>query len=237
MAVAIESLRRTEVFPLRIVSLVLVPSEQAAHHARQLCSGGLLVEVESVAAMDSSPSGTVYLAYLDRAHVADHVRALVNWCASVAPPPAVIVLIEGGTTIVDREEALAAGCDDVADARISHRELGSRIRAVHRRLGWSENQQLLRFGTLTLDLEQRQLWEGGQRSQLTEFETALLRELIACGGRALSYDEIFRAVWQKAITREAPRQIQTIVKRLRRKFTRPDMIETVRDIGLRLAEP
>ena len=189
------------------------------------------VEVGSSRELDSAPLPVVYVVCLDPARAS----RVVDWCAHLDPRPGLVAVIRDPEA---REPILEAGFDDAVLDSVSMRELVARIKAVRRRLGWRRD-KLLRFAGFALDPNERTLWAGDAQCQLTETETAFMRVLIEARGRMLTYPIVVRRVWQDSIARdarEAGRQVHTLLKRLRAKLPRPEAIESVRNIGVRLVE-
>ena len=121
---------------------------------------------------------------------------------------------------------------------VSTRELAARVRAVHRRVHWKGVANgRLRFGELTLDLYGRALWFRGKTIALTSIELAVLRELIKARGRPLSRIELLDLAWGEEDLEVSERAVDNVILRLRRKLPDPDVIETVRSVGFRLASP
>jgi DNA-binding response OmpR family regulator len=160
---------------------------------------------------------------------------LVAWATASELRPGLIGLVEAGRP-QDAEELLAAGFDDAVSTPLSPRELAGRVRAVHRRVHWKGTPNgRLRFGELTLDLYGRALWVDGKTVSLTSIELAVLRELMKARGRPLSRTELLDVAWGEGELEVSERAVDNVILRLRRKLPRPDLIETVRSVGFRLA--
>jgi DNA-binding response OmpR family regulator len=76
---------------------------------------------------------------------------------------------------------------------------------------------------------------NGRRVRLTATELAVIRALIDARGRALSRSEILDLAWGEQNLEVGERAVDNVVLRLRRKIGEPNMIETVRGVGFRLA--
>jgi len=83
----------------------------------------------------------------------------------------------------------------------------------------------------------RALWLRGKTISLTSIELAVLRELIKARGRSLSRIELLDQAWGEADLEVSERAVDNVILRLRRKLPEPDVIETVRSVGFRLAAP
>ena len=162
---------------------------------------------------------------------------LVAWRASASFPVRIIGCApEGG--VADSERALAAGFDDFMSGRISPRELSARLRALKRRLRPPPARlvERLRFGRMTLDASRHELWIDAKRVPLTALEMAILAELIAAQGRALTRTELLDRVWGEDELDVGVRAVDNLVCRLRRKLGDPALLVTVRGVGFRLSD-
>jgi len=223
--------------PLRVtvVTLVTTPSTQAI--VAELRRGAMQVELRTAEVFDDFPQAPVYVVIIDPATGDMLADKLVAWTAHREPRAGLIGLVEHGSP-GDGERLLAAGFDDVTVASVSLRELVARVRAVHRRVHWKGVRHgRLRFGDLTLDLYGRALWFRGKTISLTSIELAVLRELIKARGRPLSRIELLDQAWGEEDLEVSERAVDNVILHLRRKLPEPDVIETVRSVGFRLAAP
>jgi len=228
-----ESLPALEPLRVTVVAQVTTPVTQAV--VAELRRGAMQVEIGSADVLDGAPDTPVYVVSVDPATGAPLADRLVAWAAGCELRPGLIALIENGTGS-DAESMLAAGFDDVALAPVSTREVAARVRAVHRRVHWKGVPNgRLRFGELTLDLYGRALWFRGKTISLTSIELAVLRELIKARGRPLSRIALLDRAWGEEDLEVSERAVDNVILRLRRKLPEPDVIETVRSVGFRLA--
>jgi DNA-binding response OmpR family regulator len=223
--------------PLRVTVVTLVTTSSTQAVVAELRRGAMQVALETGEILDGSPRVPVYVVVTDPASSRARADKLVAWAADSALRPGLIGLIEDGSAR-DCEAVLAAGFDDVAVTPVSTRELAARVRAVHRRVHWKGVANgRLRFGELTLDLYGRALWFRGRTISLTSIELAVLRELIKARGRPLSRIELLDQAWGEEDLEVSERAVDNVILRLRRKLPEPDVIETVRSVGFRLASP
>jgi DNA-binding response OmpR family regulator len=162
---------------------------------------------------------------------------LVAWRGRASIPVRIVGCApEGG--VGDSERALAAGFDDFMSGRISPRELSARLRALKRRLRPSpaKASERLRFGRMTLDASRHELWIDARRVALTALEMAIVAELIAAQGRALTRVELLDRVWGEDELDVGVRAVDNLVCRLRRKLGDPELLVTVRGVGFRLSD-
>ncbi|HEY4179980.1 MAG TPA: response regulator transcription factor [Kofleriaceae bacterium] len=196
----------------------------------------LVIDVVTLAALDSLPATPVYLVAMDPSMITELGARCVAWAATAELRSGLIGIIENGDH--DAIEALlATGFDDVVASPASSRELVARVRAVHRRVHWKGiSNGRLRFGDLTLDLYGRELWIDGKTIALTSIELAVLRELIKARGKPLSRAELLDLAWGEGDLEVSERAVDNVILRLRRKLPSPDLIETVRSVGFRIAD-
>jgi DNA-binding response OmpR family regulator len=220
--------------PLRVMVVTLGTTPSITAIVAELRRGAMQVDLATGELLDAAPQHPVYVIALDpeSGGIAERV---VSWAADSALRPGLIGLVEHGSPR-DSEALLAAGFDDATVTPVSPRELAARVRAVHRRVHWKGVANgRLRFGDLTLDLYGRALWFRGKTISLTSIELAVLRELIKARGRPLSRIELLDQAWGEEDLEVSERAVDNVILRLRRKLPRPELIETVRSVGFRLA--
>ena len=225
----------SELAPVRVAVMTVVTTATVDHLAAELRRDAIQVDLVYVDTLQFPPLVPVYVVSLDPAIARVLATRIVSWANASELRPGLIGMVgEGGTS--ECEELLAAGFDDVVVPPISVRELSRRVRAVHRRVHWKNAPNgRMRFGELTLDLFASALWVNGKTIGLTSIELAVIRALIKAHGRALSRTELLDAAWGEADLEVSERAVDNVVLRLRRKLPRPDLIETVRGVGFRLA--
>ncbi len=149
-----------------------------------------------------------------------------------------IIVITARSDEIDRVTLLDHGADDYLVKPFGFRELTARIRAVMRRASSTaaiEDQQVT-VGRLQIDHRTRTVTFGGDTVTLTPKEYELLAFLASDPGAVLSRDEILRSVWDEHWW-GSTKTLDVHVASLRRKLGDPTVIETVRGVGYRLAEP
>jgi DNA-binding response OmpR family regulator len=221
--------------PLRVAVVTLVTTASTQAVAAELRRGAMQIELHTAQVFEQPPQAPVYIVSIEPAASEALVARIVAWAAESALRPGLIGLVEYGSAR-DCETLLAAGFDDAAITPVSPREIAARVRAVHRRVHWKGVANgRLRFGELTLDLYGRALWFRGRTISLTSIELAVLRELMKARGRPLSRTELLDAAWGEGELEVSERAVDNVILRLRRKLPRPELIETVRSVGFRLA--
>ena len=117
----------------------------------------------------------------------------------------------------DRVEVLSLGADDVVSKPFSMRELTARVGAALRRTAAIvAPPEPIVEGELEIDVERMSATLAERALDLTPREFTLLWTLAEGRDRALSRDEIFRAVWGRE-RGHGDRSVDVLVRRLRRK--------------------
>jgi DNA-binding response OmpR family regulator len=134
----------------------------------------------------------------------------------------------------ERVLALDAGADDYLVKPFGLAELLARIRAVLRRV--RPGGEVLRHGSLTVDLRTRKVSVAGREVALTPKEFDILECLATDPGRVVSRQEILESAWD-AHWYGPTKVLDVHVAALRRKLDVPGLIETVYGRGFRLGGP
>jgi DNA-binding response OmpR family regulator len=146
-----------------------------------------------------------------------------------------IIVVTARSEEVDRVALLELGADDYVVKPFGFRELVARIRAVLRRTGHEERTIEPHTGRVRVDDRTRQVTVDGGAVHLTPKEYDLLSFLTRDAGAVRTRDEILRAVWDENWWGSS-KTLDVHVASLRRKLGDPDLIETVRGVGYRLAD-
>jgi two-component system OmpR family response regulator len=149
-----------------------------------------------------------------------------------------VLMLTARTGVGDRIAGLDCGADDYLGKPFAFDELAARMRALLRR-GETERPTILKHADLVLDpAEHRVTWQG-REVDLSPRELALLDYFMRRPGDVLRRTEILDHVWDYAYDGTS-NIVDVYVRYLRRRLTEagcPDLIETVRGVGYRLAAP
>jgi DNA-binding response OmpR family regulator len=152
-----------------------------------------------------------------------------------------IIMLTARESEADAVLGLEAGADDYVVKPFRPVELRSRIRAVLRRAAPRVlDEEVLRVGSVSLDVAGREVRRGDEVVGLTFSEFELLRALMLRPGVLLNRQELLRAIWGDSAYRD-PRAIDVHIRHLREKLEQepenPQLILTVRGVGYRIHEP
>lgn len=162
---------------------------------------------------------------MDGIEVCRQLRAAEDWTP--------VLFVTARDDEVDRVLGLEMGADDYVTKPFSPRELVARVRAVLRR--GSPATEVLRAGTVELNVDQRRVWAGGREITLTSTEFDLLEHLMRTPGRVYARDQLLSAVWGYQAA-AGTRTVDVHIAQLRAKLGNDSPIRTVRGVGYS-AEP
>lgn len=152
-----------------------------------------------------------------------------------------IIMLTAKGDEVDRIIGLEMGADDYLPKPFNPRELVARINAVLRRKGPdevpgapSEAQQVVEFGSFTLDLSTRTLKKNGEPINLTTGEFSVLKVFARHARQPLSREklmELARGREYEVFDRSLDVQISRLRKLIEIDPTNPQYIQTVWGLG------
>ena len=148
-----------------------------------------------------------------------------------------IIILTARTDQSDLVLGLDVGADDYIVKPFSREELLARIRAVLRRVGFSESVQRspdIVCGDVVLSCRDRKLTTAGKPVKLSHTEFKLLYFLMANANRVLSNDDLVARVWGAELVGSTD-SLRTYIRYLRQKIEvdpqNPEHIITERGIG------
>jgi DNA-binding response OmpR family regulator len=156
-----------------------------------------------------------------------------------------VIVLTGRGSETERVTGLELGADDYLVKPFSLPELAARMRAVLRR-SYALPGDVLRYGSLTLDLRAREATLEGAPLALTPLEYGVLEVLAAAPRQVYSSEQLFRQVWRAEYDQQSAASVAEHVYRLRRKLGERQpgkqngelpRIVTVRGSGYRLDPP
>ena len=148
-----------------------------------------------------------------------------------------IIMLTAKSQEIDKVTGLMTGADDYVTKPFSPAELTARVDALVRRLGNGANQKPsyeISSGPFLLNTRNRTLEKDCRRLKLTQIEYLLMKLFMANPGRAMSREDILRAVWGEDFTGEL-KTVDVNIRRLRIKIendpTEPEYLTTVWGYG------
>lgn len=149
--------------------------------------------------------------------------------------PIIMVTARGEET--DRVRGLNLGCDDYVVKPFSSSELVARVRAVLRRSSPRGDEELLRVGSLKIDLASQRISVDGRPLDLGPTEYRMLQFFMRHPERVFSREQLLDRVWGHGVYVEE-RTVDVHIRRLRRALAPvggDGYIQTVRGSGYRLS--
>ncbi len=149
--------------------------------------------------------------------------------------PVIILSVKGQEN--DKIFALDAGADDYVTKPFGMGELLARIRAALRHAAGTEDEPVLVFDDLTIDLARRYVTVNNREIRLTPTEYELLKNLALNAGKVLTHRHLISAVWKMTYEYDT-HSLRVYIGQLRRKIeadsSYPRHIITEPSVGYRL---
>lgn len=145
-----------------------------------------------------------------------------------------IIMVTAKTTEIDKVKGLDQGADDYLIKPFGVMELISRVKALLRRSSGLQEDAVLQFQNLQMNLEKHRVSIGGETIELTFKEFELLRIFMQNAGIVLQRETLMNKVWGTDYEGES-RTLDMHIKTLRQKIGEyGNHIKTVRNVGYRL---
>jgi DNA-binding response OmpR family regulator len=212
-----------------IADLIVHYLQRAGHVVDTLGSGALVLPRVSSARPDLIVLD-VMLPGMDGMQVCEALRH----APSTAAIPIIMLTARGEEG--DRIAGLELGADDYVTKPFSPKELVARVAALLRRTERSAPDDILKYGSVTIDIGRHTVVVNGAEVRLTAKEFLLLQYLVRHRGRVLSRDLLLTDVWGYQYT-GGTRTVDVHIRRLREKLPLlGDAITTVKQFGYKLKE-
>ena len=150
-----------------------------------------------------------------------------------------ILMLTARTSEIDTVVGLELGANDYIAKPVRLRELVARVKAHLRESPGVPATQArgIRLGNLSIDIDSRTVFVGGQPVELTFKEFELLAAMAKHPNRVFTRDQLFAQVWGSDFLGES-RTVDVHIRYLREKLeenpSQPKHILTVRGVGYRL---
>lgn len=146
--------------------------------------------------------------------------------------PVIMVTAKGAE--YDKVIGLDSGADDYVTKPFGMMELVSRIKAVLRRSGRVQEQDMLSVNGVSVDVKKHEVKVAGEIVTLTLKEFELLERLMRNQNIVLTRDQLLEDIWGYDFDGET-RTVDVHVRTLRQKLgEKVDIIKTVRGVGYRI---
>lgn len=147
-----------------------------------------------------------------------------------------ILVLSGRSDSADKVDALDAGADDYVTKPFGMDELLARLRAMLRRNSTVDEQPVVEFGSVRVDLAATRVAVAGEEIRLTPTEWHLLEVLVRNQGKLLSQRQLLLEVWGPGYE-TAHGNLRLYMAQLRRKLepdpARPAYFRTEPGMGYR----
>jgi len=162
----------------------------------------------------------------------DGLSVLRRWRAASRTMP--VVILTARDSWHEKVAGIDAGADDYLAKPFHMEELLARLRALIRRSGGHASAELA-CGPVSLDTRNSRVTLSGQMMALTSHEYRVLAYLMHHRDQVVSRSALVEHIYAQDADRDS-NTVEVFIGRLRKKLP-AGMIETVRGLGYRLAEP
>ena len=162
----------------------------------------------------------------------DGLSVLKGWRDAGRAMPVLILTARDNWS--EKVAGIDAGADDYLTKPFHMEELLARLRALIRRAN-GQASPVMQCGAVALDTRSGRVTVSGQPVTLTSHEYKVLAYLMHRPGSVVTRTELTEHIYAQDFDRDS-NTIEVFVGRLRKKLP-PELIETVRGMGYRLASP
>lgn len=142
-----------------------------------------------------------------------------------------VIMVTAKTTEIDKVKGLDLGADDYISKPFGIMELISRVKALLRRTLNLEEEKVLSYESVVMDVEKRAVYVNNDAVELTYKEFELLKLLLQNSGIVLRREVIMDRVWGTEFEGES-RTLDMHIKTLRQKLGNGGaIIKTIRNVG------
>ena len=162
----------------------------------------------------------------------DGLTVLRQWREAGIGTPVLVLTARGAWH--EKVQGIDSGADDYVAKPFQIEEVLARLRGLIRRASGQVTPEL-RCGNVVLDPRASRVTVDGVPVKLTGHEFRVLSYLMHHRGRIVSQGELTEHIYSQGFDRDS-NTVEVFIARLRRKLGGP-IIETVRGMGYRIAEP
>jgi two-component system alkaline phosphatase synthesis response regulator PhoP len=147
-----------------------------------------------------------------------------------------IIMLTAKTQEAEKVLGLELGAEDYVTKPFSPKELRARIRAVLRRIGPQQAEDVYRCGPWELDMGRFELRRDGQRLDATATELKLLAAFVRSRGRVLTRERLLDEVWGSGVSitdRVIDNHVVSLRKKIEEEPSAPRYLISVRGLGYR----
>ena len=152
---------------------------------------------------------------------------------SKSHPELPVVIVSARSDLPTKLRGFGLGAADYLSKPFSFDELIARIHVQLRRARQADDGQVVRAGTLELDIARREVHLGPVTTQLSDREFRVLHHLLEHQGEVISRERLLSEVWGYHFDPHS-NVVDVCIRRLRKKLGADAPIETVRHAGYRL---
>ncbi|HEX3044080.1 MAG TPA: response regulator [Bacillota bacterium] len=138
----------------------------------------------------------------------------------------------------EKIKALDSGADDFITKPFYTGELLARIRVALRHVAKTDQEPVITFGDLIIDMAHRMVTVAGQEVKLTPTEYDILKNLALHAGKVLTHRQLLKTIWGTEY-QDQTQYLRVYIGQLRHKIepdpTQPRYLITEPGVGYRLA--